>query len=94
VLSRTAGAFEQLAEVALPVTPTDIDETATELYEALSMSLRERAQRSERAREIVDRETPLDWVFSQVRDAVTLRRASSRQRSPRTKQPLREAPVA
>jgi trehalose 6-phosphate synthase len=93
VLSRTAGAFEQLAEVALPVTPTDIDETATELYEALSMSQRERAQRAERAREIVERETPVDWVFAQVRDAVALRRASSRRKSPHTK-PLRAAPVA
>jgi trehalose 6-phosphate synthase len=93
VLSRTAGAFEQLAEVALPVTPTDIDETATELYEALSMSQRERAQRAERAREIVERETPVDWVFAQVRDAVALRSASSRRKSPHTK-PLRAAPVA
>jgi trehalose 6-phosphate synthase len=93
VLSRTAGAFEQLAEVALPVTPTDIDETATELYEALSMSQRERAQRAERAREIVERETPVDWVFAQVRDAVALRRASSRRKSPHTK-PLQAAPVA
>jgi trehalose 6-phosphate synthase len=93
VLSRTAGASSQLAEVALPVTPTDIDETATELYEALSMSQRERAQRAERAREIVERETPVDWVFAQVRDAVALRRASSRRKSPLTK-PLRAAPVA
>jgi trehalose 6-phosphate synthase len=93
VLSRTAGAFGQLAEVALPVTPTDIDETATELYEALSMSERERAQRAERAREIVERETPVDWVFAQVHDAVALRRASSRRKSARAK-PLHAAPVA
>jgi trehalose 6-phosphate synthase len=93
VLSRTAGAFEQLAEVALPVTPTDIDETATELYEALSMSQRERAQRAERAREIVERETPVDWVFAQVRDAVALRRASSRRKSAHAKK-LQAAPVA
>jgi trehalose 6-phosphate synthase len=93
VLSRTAGASSQLGEVALPVTPTDIDETATELYEALSMSQHERAQRAERAREIVERETPVDWVFAQVRDAVARRRASSRRKSPLTK-PLRAAPVA
>ena len=70
VLSRTAGAFEQLAEVALPITPTDIDETATELYEALRMSSRERAQRAERARAIVEAETPVDWALEQLRDAV------------------------
>ena len=49
VLSRTAGAFEQLAEIALPITPTDIDETATELHEALSMSS-PRARATGRAR--------------------------------------------
>ena len=77
VLSRTTGAFQQLAEVALPITPTDIDETATELYEALRMSSRERAQRAERARAIVDRETPADWLLAQLRDALALRHASS-----------------
>lgn len=84
VLSRTAGAFEQLAEVALPITPTDIDETATELYEALRMSNHERAQRAERARAIVDAETPGDWVFAQLCDTVEQRHASSRRRSLRT----------
>jgi trehalose 6-phosphate synthase len=93
VLSRTAGAFEQLAEVASPITPTDIDETATELYEALRMSSRERTQRAERARALVEAETPVDWALAQLRDAVELRRASTRhhlQRAERT----RAAPVA
>lgn len=93
VLSRTAGAFEQLAEVALPITPTDIDETATELFEALRMSSRERAQRAERAREIVDAETPADWVLAQLRDACAVRRASSRPGLPRTER-AQQAPVA
>lgn len=85
VLSRTAGAFEQLGEVALPVTPTDLDETATELYEALRMSSRERAQRAERARAIVEAEAPVDWALAQLRDAVSLRRAATRRPSPRTR---------
>ncbi len=93
VLSRTAGAFEQLSEVALPVTPTDIDEMATELYEALTMSERERAQRAERARAIVEAETPADWVLAQLRDAVERRRATSRRQSARAVR-SRQAPVA
>ncbi len=93
VLSRTAGAFEQLGDVALPITPTDIDETATELYEALRMSSRERAQRAERARATVEAETPVDWALAQLRDAVALRRASSHRPSPRVERE-REAPVA
>lgn len=93
VLSRTAGAFEQLSEVALPITPTDIDETATELYEALRMSSRERTQRAERARVIVEAETPVDWALAQLRDAVELRRASTRRRPQRAER-TRAAPVA
>jgi trehalose 6-phosphate synthase len=93
VLSRTAGAFEQLAEVALPITPTDIDETATELYEALRMSSRERAQRAERARAIVEAETPVDWALEQLRDAVELRRASTRSHPQRAER-VQAAPVA
>lgn len=95
VLSRTAGAFEQLAEIALPITPTDIDETAAELHEALSMSSRERAQRAERARAIVDAETPVEWALAQLRDAVALRRATtSRRRSLRAERAQKAAPVA
>jgi trehalose 6-phosphate synthase len=93
VLSRTAGAFGQLAEAALPITATDIDETATELYEALHMSRRERAQRAERGREIVEAETPVDWVFAQLRDAVAVRRAS-RRRAPDPASVRRHVPVA
>jgi trehalose 6-phosphate synthase len=93
VLSRTAGAFGQLAEAALPITATDIDETATELYEALRMSSRERAQRAKRARDIVEAETPVDWVFGQLRDAVSVRRAVSRRRGTASA-PARTAPVA
>jgi trehalose 6-phosphate synthase len=93
VLSRTAGAFQQLADVALPITPTDIDETATELYEALRMSHREREQRALRARAIVDAETPRDWALAQLRDAVELRRASTRRQPQRAERP-HAAPVA
>lgn len=82
VLSRTAGAFEQLGEVALPVTPTDLDETASELYDALQMSARERARRAERARAIVEAETPGEWALAQLRDAVSLRRATGRRPAP------------
>jgi trehalose 6-phosphate synthase len=81
VLSRTAGAFEQLGEVALPVTPTDITETATQLYEALRMSVRDRAERADRARAIVEAETPGDWALAQLRDAVELRRVPARRRA-------------
>jgi trehalose 6-phosphate synthase len=78
VLSRTVGAYGQLADVALPVTPTDIDETTTQLYEALAMSGRERARRAERARAVIEAESPAEWLLAQLEDALSLRRATSR----------------
>jgi len=77
ILSRTAGAYEQLREAVLPVTPTDIEETADQLYEALVMPARKRRQRAELARGIVQRETPADWMRSQLSDAAEVRRAAA-----------------
>jgi trehalose 6-phosphate synthase len=93
VLSRTTGAFEQLGEVALPITSTDIDETATELYEALRMSTHERKKRAERAQAIIEAETPADWALAQLRDVVELQRAAGHRPPPRLER-KRGTPVA
>ncbi len=77
VLSRTTGAYQQLADAVLPVTPTDIEETAEQLHEALLMSERERQQRASRAREIITASTPAQWVLDQLRDAASVRGAQS-----------------
>src|SRR5437588_1481692 len=42
VLSRTAGAFQQLHEAVIPLSPMDIVETANALYKALTLSDEER----------------------------------------------------
>ena len=94
VLSRTVGAFGQLADVALPVTPTDIDETAAELHEALAMSGRERARRAERARAIIEAESPAEWLLAQLEDALSRRRDSSVHRSLSRTSRSHEMPVA
>lgn len=73
VLSRTAGAYIQMADCVLPVTPTDIEETCDQMYEALRMSERERHERAERAREIAESETPADWVAAQLADLARVR---------------------
>jgi trehalose 6-phosphate synthase len=70
ILSRTAGAYIQMADAVLPVTSTDLEETADQLYEALTMSESERRQRCERARDIVARDTLAGWIADQLRDAV------------------------
>lgn len=69
LLSRTAGAYQQMANAVLPITPTDIVETAEQLHEALIMSRRERQQRAARARDIVQSESPAQWIHDQLRDA-------------------------
>jgi trehalose 6-phosphate synthase len=73
VLSRTAGAYTQLAAAALPVTATDIAETAEQLYEALIMSAHERQERMEKARAIVGSYSPTQWALDQLRDAALTR---------------------
>lgn len=76
ILSRTAGAFEQMVGAVLPVTATDIEETAEQLHEALMMSERERQQRVERAREVIAASSPTQWVLDQLRDAAGTRPAT------------------
>src|SRR5258707_8494504 len=43
VLSRTAGAFQQLGKASIPTSPTDVTETADALYKALTLPDDERA---------------------------------------------------
>ena len=74
ILSRTAGAYTQMAEATLAVTATDIEETTAQLYRAVTMGPAERAALAERARQIVGAETPTDWALAQLRDAARMRR--------------------
>jgi trehalose 6-phosphate synthase len=73
ILSRTAGAYQQLAEAVLPVTCTDVEETAEQLYEALAMPARERQQRAEKARAIVNDSSLTQWILDQLCDAASAR---------------------
>jgi trehalose 6-phosphate synthase len=75
VLSRTAGAYQQLAGAVLPVTPTDVEETAEQLHEALLMGERERQQRAALAREAIAASTPTQWVLDQLCDAAGVKGA-------------------
>jgi len=68
VLSRSTGAFEQLGRWSLPVSPTNVTETAQALYQALTMSSEERRTRATGARETVERENLDLWIERQHRD--------------------------
>ena len=75
VLSREAGAWEELYPAALGVNPFDVSETAAALDAGLSMELPDRAARAETLREIVLGQTASDWLGRQLEVAATLRGA-------------------
>jgi trehalose 6-phosphate synthase len=54
LLSRTSGAFQQMEEGCLPLSPRSPEETAEKLYEALTLSKDERRDMARRAREEVE----------------------------------------
>ncbi|MER7379364.1 alpha,alpha-trehalose-phosphate synthase (UDP-forming) [Streptomyces lanatus] len=67
VLSREAGAFEELGEDAIPVNPYDVIDTARALHEALTMRPEERAERSKRLAAAATALPPAQWFLDQLR---------------------------
>jgi trehalose 6-phosphate synthase len=67
VLSREAGAADELGEHALLVNPYDTVETAEALHRALSMDPAERRARRERLREAAVALPPRKWFQDQLR---------------------------
>ncbi len=68
ILSRTSGAFQQLEEASIPISPADMVETAEALYKALTLSPEERRQKAELARQSVEHNDLKTWIAQQVRD--------------------------
>jgi trehalose 6-phosphate synthase len=68
VLSETAGAFDQMADGALPVAPADIAGTADALAQALAMPVEERRRRLAHLRRGVEREDITWWLRRQLED--------------------------
>ena len=66
VLSREAGAHEELGEDAITVNPYDVVETAGALHEALAMSPEERADRSKRLAAAATALPPARWFLEQL----------------------------
>ncbi|EFL33025.1 alpha,alpha-trehalose-phosphate synthase [Streptomyces viridochromogenes DSM 40736] len=66
VLSREAGAYEELGEDAITVNPYDITGTAAALHEALSMRPAERAERSKRLAAAATALPPGQWFLDQL----------------------------
>jgi trehalose 6-phosphate synthase len=68
VLSRTVGAFQQLAKGSIPTSPIDIEETAEALYEALTLPADERKIKAATVRQAVERSDLTTWIAGQIHD--------------------------
>ncbi|MEU9382345.1 trehalose-6-phosphate synthase [Streptomyces sp. NPDC048279] len=66
VLSREAGAYEELGEDAVVVNPYDIGGTAAALQEALTMGVEERAERTKRLAAAATALPPTAWFLEQL----------------------------
>ncbi|WP_415938099.1 alpha,alpha-trehalose-phosphate synthase (UDP-forming) [Streptomyces sp. 039-1] len=66
VLSREAGAYEELGEDAVSVNPYDIVGTARALHEALAMQPGERAERTKRLAAAATALPPAQWFLDQL----------------------------
>ena len=72
VLSETAGAFDQMADGALPVAPADVVGTAEALARGLAMEPADRTRRLAKLRRGVEREDITWWLGRQLEDLAEL----------------------
>jgi trehalose 6-phosphate synthase len=68
VLSRNAGAYEELAPWVVPVDPFDVAGQAQALHEALSLPDEERRSRAEAIRAHVREHDLTEWLDLQLAD--------------------------
>lgn len=74
VLSRSAGAFEELGANAITIDhPLDVEETAAAIERALDLPQAERRERARALRTEVESRTPEDWVLEQLTDMIAIR---------------------
>ncbi len=70
MLSEHAGAFYELGDYALTVSPFDIHSTAQAMHRALTMSATEREHRSQALKKIVRSHDVREWFENQLQDAL------------------------
>lgn len=84
VLSENAGAFFEMGEAALTVSPFDVFGTAEALHHALTMPETERRERAETLRAIVQKADVKRWFQQQTQDALDAMLAESQARKAAT----------
>ena len=72
ILSETTGAYRQLSDGALAVSPTDIEGTMQALYQALTMTAEERDRRATSMVQTIEREDIAHWISCQLEDLSSL----------------------
>src|SRR5690606_20226554 len=70
ILSELAGAFYELGEYALDISPYDVYSTAEAIHQALTMDDEEKRRRATALREQVANADVTQWFFNQVSDAL------------------------
>ena len=85
VLSREAGAWEELHDVAVGINPFDVSATADALHDALSMDDETRRLRTVALRLKAGARTPRDWLDDQLRAALPVNGATARDEVPATR---------
>ncbi|GCE22584.1 alpha,alpha-trehalose-phosphate synthase (UDP-forming) [Dictyobacter kobayashii] len=68
ILSRTSGAFQQLENASIAISPAGRNETADAIYKALMLPEAERKQLAERARHEVETNDLRTWMTQQIDD--------------------------
>jgi trehalose 6-phosphate synthase len=81
VLSEHAGAFYELGDDALSISPFDTFGTAEALHEGLTMAPEERRERAENLRALVTQGGVRRWFYTQVEDALRMLNSQSRKSS-------------
>ena len=68
VLSKSAGAYDQLKEGAISINPDDLEMTRDALYQALTMGEQERELRAADLRRTIEQEDAGKWFTRQIHD--------------------------
>lgn len=74
ILSELAGSYEQLADYAIGVCPTDLEGTVRALREALTMPVDERRRRAAALKRLIQEEDITFWLERQMRDLMAVTR--------------------
>ena len=72
VLSEAAGAYNQLKEGAVTISPNDLEMTEEALYQALTMSKEEREHQMVTLRRSIEHEDATQWFSRQFEDLQSL----------------------